>query len=71
MSVEPAPKIFLQNKLGRCRAKLTELSPLLEEKREHRKRLDDTGLNFSVRKGVRAAGKETLCVQRGSHGGKY
>ncbi|KAF8158545.1 hypothetical protein B0H34DRAFT_797918 [Crassisporium funariophilum] len=33
MSVEPEPKIFIQNKLRRCRAKLQELSPLMDSKR--------------------------------------
>ncbi|KAJ7677465.1 hypothetical protein B0H17DRAFT_1079241 [Mycena rosella] len=33
MSVEPAPKVFLQNKLSRSRAKLQELGPLMEGKR--------------------------------------
>ncbi|KAJ7095722.1 hypothetical protein B0H15DRAFT_826828 [Mycena belliarum] len=33
MSVEPAPKVFLQNKLSRSRAKLQELGPLIEGKR--------------------------------------
>ncbi|KAJ7288142.1 hypothetical protein C8J57DRAFT_1641335 [Mycena rebaudengoi] len=33
ISVEPAPKVFLQNKLTRCRSKLQELSPVLEAKR--------------------------------------
>lgn len=33
MSVDPAPKVFLQNKLSRCRGKLQELLPLLHEKR--------------------------------------
>jgi hypothetical protein len=33
MSVEPAPKIFLQNKLSRCRSKLQELQPLITAKR--------------------------------------
>lgn len=32
MSVEPAPKIFLQNKLTRCRTKVHELTPLLDTK---------------------------------------
>ncbi|KAI0322418.1 hypothetical protein OF83DRAFT_1161259 [Amylostereum chailletii] len=34
ISVEGAPKIYLQNKLGRSRAKLQELSPLLESKKK-------------------------------------
>ena len=31
---EPAAKIFLQNKLARCRTKSQEIEPILEEKRE-------------------------------------
>ena len=34
LSIEPAPKIFLQNKLRRCREKLQELTPVTESKRE-------------------------------------
>lgn len=33
MSVEPAPKIFIQNKLAKCRSKLQELDPLIVAKR--------------------------------------
>ncbi|KAF8817208.1 hypothetical protein BYT27DRAFT_7205072 [Phlegmacium glaucopus] len=33
MSIEPAPKVFLQNKLRRCREKLHELTPLTNSKR--------------------------------------
>lgn len=33
MSVEPAPKVYLQNKLLRCREKLQELQSLLTVKR--------------------------------------
>ncbi|KAI0032556.1 hypothetical protein K488DRAFT_49643 [Vararia minispora EC-137] len=33
VSVEAAPKIYLQNRLSKCRAKLEELVPLLETKR--------------------------------------
>ncbi|KAN0059693.1 Protein BZZ1 [Thecaphora frezii] len=34
MSVEPAPTVFLQNRLLRCRAKLAELDPLADAKRK-------------------------------------
>ncbi|KAF4590654.1 hypothetical protein EYR40_009250 [Pleurotus pulmonarius] len=34
MSVEPGPKVFLQNKLAKCRTKLQELDPLVESKRK-------------------------------------
>ncbi|RDB15326.1 Protein BZZ1 [Hypsizygus marmoreus] len=33
MSVDPAPKVFLQNKLSRCRLKLQEIAPLIASKR--------------------------------------
>ncbi|CAK5284133.1 unnamed protein product [Mycena citricolor] len=33
MSIEPAPKVFLQNKLSRCRSKLKELAPVIDGKR--------------------------------------
>ena len=33
MSVEPAPKVYLQNRLGKCRGKVLELDPVIESKR--------------------------------------
>ncbi|KAJ7021586.1 hypothetical protein C8F04DRAFT_1140261 [Mycena alexandri] len=39
MSVEPAPKVFLQNKLSRSRAKLQELGPVLDSKRREQDQL--------------------------------
>ncbi|KAJ7928075.1 hypothetical protein B0H13DRAFT_2248511 [Mycena leptocephala] len=39
MSVEPAPKVFLQNKLSRSRAKLQELGPLVDGKRREQDQL--------------------------------
>lgn len=36
MSVDDAPKVFLQNKLSKCRSKLQELVPLLDGKSEKR-----------------------------------
>ena len=33
MSVDPAPKVFIQNKLAKCRSKLQELGPLINTKR--------------------------------------
>ncbi|KAJ7133001.1 hypothetical protein C8R46DRAFT_970553 [Mycena filopes] len=39
MSVEPAPKVFLQNKLSRSRAKLHELTPILDGKRREQDQL--------------------------------
>lgn len=32
MSLDPAPKVFIQNKLGRARGKLGELAPLMDGK---------------------------------------
>lgn len=32
MSIEPAPKVYLQNRLSRCRQKLEELNPVLRSK---------------------------------------
>lgn len=32
MSSEPAPKVYLQNRLSRCRQKLQELEPVLRSK---------------------------------------
>ncbi|KAI0916824.1 hypothetical protein AcW1_007829 [Taiwanofungus camphoratus] len=34
MSVEPAPKVYLQNRLARCRGKLYELHPVMDAKRK-------------------------------------
>ena len=34
MSTEPAPKIFLQNKLSKSRAKLEELAPMIASRRK-------------------------------------
>lgn len=34
MSIEPAPKIVLQNKLSKCRSNLQEVAPLIETKRK-------------------------------------
>ncbi|KAJ8523239.1 hypothetical protein ONZ45_g333 [Pleurotus djamor] len=34
MSVEPGPKVFLQNKLAKCRTKLQELDPLVDSKQK-------------------------------------
>ncbi|KAJ3009402.1 hypothetical protein NUW54_g2793 [Trametes sanguinea] len=34
MSVEPAPKVYLQNRLSKCRAKLQELEPVLSSKQK-------------------------------------
>ncbi|KAH7926483.1 hypothetical protein BV22DRAFT_1104300 [Leucogyrophana mollusca] len=39
MSLEPAPKIYLQNKLSKSRTKLRELEPVLEEKRSEVEKL--------------------------------
>ncbi|TDL17213.1 hypothetical protein BD410DRAFT_776337 [Rickenella mellea] len=34
MSVDPEPKVFLQNKLSKCRAKMDELTPLISSKQK-------------------------------------
>ncbi|KAI0712543.1 hypothetical protein C8Q76DRAFT_735094 [Earliella scabrosa] len=39
MSVEPAPKVYLQNRLSRCRGKLQELEPVLTSKRKDTEQL--------------------------------
>ncbi|KAK0221763.1 hypothetical protein IW262DRAFT_1375858 [Armillaria fumosa] len=33
LSVDPAPKVFLQNKLNKCRSKLQELRPVIDNKK--------------------------------------
>ncbi|KAF8073423.1 hypothetical protein FPV67DRAFT_1605812 [Lyophyllum atratum] len=47
MSIEPAPKIFLQNKLSRARSKLEELAPLINVK--HREQDQVSGQVFSYK----------------------
>ncbi|KAI0328863.1 hypothetical protein GY45DRAFT_1325708 [Cubamyces sp. BRFM 1775] len=39
MSVEPAPKVYLQNRLSRCRAKIEELDVVLTSKRREAEQL--------------------------------
>ncbi|KAI0662254.1 hypothetical protein C8Q70DRAFT_963999 [Cubamyces menziesii] len=39
MSVEPAPKVYLQNRLSRCRAKIEELDVVLNSKRREAEQL--------------------------------
>ncbi|RPD62761.1 hypothetical protein L226DRAFT_532256 [Lentinus tigrinus ALCF2SS1-7] len=39
MSVEPAPKVYLQNRLSKCRSKLEELEPVLTSKRKETEQL--------------------------------
>jgi len=41
MSIEPAPKVFLQNKLSRCRVKLEEVTALVESKRRESAQLSN------------------------------
>ncbi|KAJ7781755.1 hypothetical protein DFH07DRAFT_791366 [Mycena maculata] len=48
MSVEPAPKVFLQNKLSRSRAKLQELGPLMDGKRREQDQLLDLFLAYDA-----------------------
>lgn len=45
MSIEPAPKIVLQNKLSKCRSNLQEVAPLIETKRRE---LDQFTLSLSA-----------------------
>ncbi|KAJ7505127.1 hypothetical protein B0H11DRAFT_1976959 [Mycena galericulata] len=46
MSVEPAPKVFLQNKLSRSRAKLQELGPVVDSKRREQDQLLDVFMAY-------------------------
>lgn len=39
MSIEPAPKVYLQNRLTRCRHNLDELHPVLHSKRQEVEKL--------------------------------
>ncbi|KAF7346569.1 hypothetical protein MSAN_01885000 [Mycena sanguinolenta] len=48
MSVEPAPKVFLQNKLSRSRVKLQELGPLMDGKRREQDKLRDLFLAYDA-----------------------
>ena len=34
MNVDSAPKVYLQNRLAKCKEKLLELQPIIEAKRE-------------------------------------
>lgn len=34
MNVDPGPKVYLQNRLNKCRAKMNELQPVLDAKSE-------------------------------------
>ena len=57
MNVEPSPKVFLQNKLGKSQSKLAELEPVVNNKREFpliRLMPEETkaGTNKSTRAGV-------------------
>ncbi|KAF8526758.1 hypothetical protein JB92DRAFT_3087230 [Gautieria morchelliformis] len=40
LNVESAPKVFLQNKLSRCRSKLKELEPVLHAKKQDAEKLE-------------------------------
>ncbi|KAH9933234.1 uncharacterized protein BXZ73DRAFT_89849 [Epithele typhae] len=39
MSVDPAPKVYLQNRLNKCRTKLQDLDPVLTNKRQDTEKL--------------------------------
>ncbi|EGN98055.1 hypothetical protein SERLA73DRAFT_55208 [Serpula lacrymans var. lacrymans S7.3] len=47
MNVEPAPKIFLQNKLARSRNKLQELEPVLQAKRDEVEKYGNFAAGYS------------------------
>ncbi|KAI0357415.1 hypothetical protein OH77DRAFT_1450808 [Trametes cingulata] len=48
MSLEPAPKVYLQNRLSRCRAKLQELEPVLSSKRKEAEQLSKVVSAYST-----------------------
>ncbi|KAH9948829.1 hypothetical protein B0H21DRAFT_731329 [Amylocystis lapponica] len=48
MSVEAAPKVVLQNRLGRCRTKLQELNPVLDAKRKEVEQLKKLRIAYSA-----------------------
>ncbi|KAI0373757.1 hypothetical protein BV20DRAFT_962334 [Pilatotrama ljubarskyi] len=48
MSLEPAPKVYLQNRLSRCRAKLQELEPVLSSKRKEAEQLNKLVAAYST-----------------------
>ncbi|KAH9851537.1 hypothetical protein C2E23DRAFT_829605 [Lenzites betulinus] len=48
MSVEPASKVYLQNRLSRCRAKLEELDPVLSSKRKETEQLGKLVIAYSA-----------------------
>lgn len=50
MSIEPGPKIFLQNKLSKGRLSLQELSPLIETKRRYKYPIHATLANWVIGK---------------------
>ncbi|KAF7314469.1 hypothetical protein MKEN_00919900 [Mycena kentingensis (nom. inval.)] len=48
MNIEPTPKVFLQNKLSRARAKLNELDPVLVAKRRDQDQLLDVFMAYEA-----------------------
>ncbi|OBZ68741.1 Protein BZZ1 [Grifola frondosa] len=52
MSVEPAPKVYLQNRLSRCRAKLQELQPVLDSKHKEVDQLEKLVVTYSADRGL-------------------
>ncbi len=34
MNVDPAPKVYLQNRLAKCKQKLLEVQPVIDAKRK-------------------------------------
>ncbi|KDR82365.1 hypothetical protein GALMADRAFT_237644 [Galerina marginata CBS 339.88] len=54
ISVEPEPKIYIQNKLRRSREKINELTPLMELNRAELKQLSSQVASYTVDNGVGA-----------------
>ncbi|GBE83192.1 hypothetical protein SCP_0502390 [Sparassis crispa] len=52
VSVAPAPKVFLQNRLHRCRAKLQELRPVLDAKRKEMEQFAKLVSTYSAERGL-------------------
>ncbi|EIW81337.1 hypothetical protein CONPUDRAFT_82321 [Coniophora puteana RWD-64-598 SS2] len=52
MSTEPAPKIFLQNKLAKARSKLDELTPILISKRHESEKLGEIVKAYTANKSL-------------------
>ena len=68
MVVDPAPKVVLQNRLARCRAKLEELKPVIDSKRKrlqkHRLRKRRDVLACPPREERQPIGEDTNAAKR-------